>query len=105
MRQISAGLDSTERARDSEVRDHRVTALKQNVRRLDVPVDDPVVVGVLQGVSDLVRYPECVSDRKPAFTLEAVAQALSFDEGHGVIQRAAGVARRVDGHDVRMPES
>jgi len=81
-----------------------VPALEEDVRRLDVAVDDPVVVSVLKSVGNLVRNSNRVRDREATLFLEAVAQALAADERHDVAQRAVCFTCGVHRDDVRMAE-
>ncbi len=49
---------------DPEIRHHRVAILQEDVRRLDIPVDHAVAVGVVEGVGHLARDPQGIIERQ-----------------------------------------
>ena len=65
-----------ERAGDPEVRHHRAPLREENVFRLDIPVHDPVAVGVAQGLGDVAGNPQRILDRQ-LFLARAVARAAT----------------------------
>jgi len=81
-----------QRARDAEVEDDRVAAGQHDVFGLDVAVDDAVLVGVLQGATDLARDLECGVERELGFGGQALPERLALGERHDVIHQAAGLA-------------
>ena len=88
-----AGVD----ARDAEVQDLRLArAEDHDVGRLDVPVDDAELVGVVQGLGDAARDAQRLTPRKTAARREAIGQGLSVEvlEGHEK-EAAPGVAAHV----------
>jgi hypothetical protein len=66
--------------RDAEVGHQRVAALQENVLRLDIAVDDAVLVGVLERIGGLGRDPDSVAQRELMLTLDAVAVRQSRGE-------------------------
>jgi hypothetical protein len=72
-----------------------VTAGKQNVAGLDVPVDDAPIVSIVQPVRHLARNPECLIERKLALPIETLTEGLSLDERHHVVEKAVGLTRVV----------
>ena len=66
---------------------------EQDVLRLDVAVDDAVLVGVVQRAGRLAGDPERVLHRELPLPAEPVAEALALDEGHGEPELAGGLAR------------
>jgi hypothetical protein len=63
-----------DRLGDTEVRDHRVRRLEQDVGGLDVAVDDAARVGVAQGIGHFARNPERVLERQLLLPIEPVAE-------------------------------
>jgi hypothetical protein len=63
------------RARDAEVGDERVLAREEDVLRLDVAVDDPLLVRVVERAADLEGDAERVLDGEHPFAVEPVAGA------------------------------
>ena len=61
-------------SRNAEIRDQGVAVLEEDVLRLDVAVDDPMGMRVVEGVSDLAGGAHRVLDRQPTLTLEAITQ-------------------------------
>ena len=63
--------------RDPEVRDERLTPLaEQDVARLDVAVDDAVLVSVVERVCDFLRDRDGVFDSELLLTVDALAERL-----------------------------
>ena len=99
---VGGGADG---ARHAEVGHDGVTGLDQHVRRLDVAVDDVELVRVGERVRDLARDHERVVHRQPGLAPEPVAQGLALDVGHDVVEEAVGLARVVQGKDVRVGQA
>jgi hypothetical protein len=91
-----------DRARDPEVRHHRLVAFQQDVFRLDIAVDDAVRVGVAQGAQHLEGDPHGLVERQLALAHESLPEGFALHVGHGVPQPARGLARVVHGEDVRV---
>ncbi len=81
-----------------------MTALQQDVLRLDVAVDDLAVVGVLQRFGRLADDAEGVLDGKLVLPDEPVADGLALDERHDIIKEAVGHPGVVQAEDVGMLE-
>ena len=75
---------------------------QQDVLRLDVAVDDAVVVRVVERAGDLARDAQRVGHRQLPLAVEPVAQGLALDERHREPELAVGLARVEHGEDVRM---
>ncbi len=69
---------------------------------LNVPVDDAVPVGARKRVGDLGRDPERVFERQSTLAHNALAQTLTLNKGHSVVQRAIGLARGQQWENVRV---
>ena len=79
---------------DAEVGDDRVAVGEQDVLGLDVAVDHPAPVGVVQRVGHLRRRSSTASvDREPSSRHQPVAQRLAVHERHHRVQQAGGLAR------------
>ncbi len=73
--------------------------VEHDVLGLDVAVDHPVLVGVLQRVGHFLGDPHRVVNRELLLPAEAVAEGFSLDEGHHVEDGAlhlAGIEQRQD---------
>jgi hypothetical protein len=91
---------------DPEVGQHRVAVLlEQDVLGLDVAVDDPAPVGMLQPGRHPGDDAEGRLDRQLDLALEAVAQGLPLHVRHRVVHDAVGHARVEDREDVRVGEA
>ena len=89
--------------RDAEVGHERgAVAGEQQVLGLDVAVDHAVPVGVLERPGGLGGDPERLVHRQLPLPPEPVAERLALDERHGEPELAGGLARVVDGEDVRV---
>ncbi len=78
--------------------------MEQDILRLDVAVDDPPLVGVVERRGDGARDPQRLIERERALALQALAQALALDERHHVVKEAIGLARIDERQDVRVLE-
>jgi len=66
--------------------------VEENVLRLDVAVDDPVAVSVVQSVAHFAGDPDRLGDRELLDPFEPVAEGLSVDEWHHVKHRTVDLA-------------
>ena len=68
-------------------------AREQDVLRLDVTVDDTLPMRVAQGIGDLERDPDGISQRELRFTGESLPERLARDIWHRVPQGLHRTAR------------
>ncbi len=80
--------------------DPSAIAFQPDVARLDVPMDQPALVGRGQSLRHFAADAQDVGRRQPAFALEPVVQRLSFEQRHGQKGRAAFLPDLEDRHDV-----
>jgi hypothetical protein len=93
-------------AGDSEIEHHRVpSGQHDDVLRLDVPVDQSLIVGVAQRTGHLPRDPHGVLDRELSLPVEPTAKGFSSQERHHIIEEAVGFARIEERHDVRVDKT
>jgi len=78
--------------------------VQQDVLGLDVPVDHPPPVGVVQRVRHLGGDPHGLVDRELGVAVELAPQRLALDVGHDVVQEAGGLAGVEEGEDVGVLE-
>ena len=95
-------LVCADRAGDAEVRHQRVIATQQDVFRLDVAMDDAVLVRVLERVRRLAGDAKRVIQRQLLLPIEPVPETLPLDERHGEPEPAGRLAGIEDGEDVGM---
>ena len=89
------------RFRQAEVRDHGVTAVEQDVRRLHIAVHHAVCVRVRQRVGNLPDDRYHVGERQPPLALEPLLQRLAVDERHREVHEPVRrLARGEQGNDV-----
>ena len=81
-----------DRPGDPEVGHHGVAPFEQDVLGLDVAVDDPPSVRIVQRVGHLAGDPHRVLDRELLLPVQPIAQALALDVGHDAEQEAVGLA-------------
>jgi len=93
-----------ERQRDTEVRHHRLSFVQQNVLGLDVAVDDPVAVRMVQGACHLGRDPDRFAHGELLLALELLAEGLAFHEGHHVVEEPVRRSRVEEWQKVRVLE-
>jgi hypothetical protein len=75
---------------------------EENVRRLDVAVNDSLGVRVLECVGDFRRYLERLIDGQRTFGLDPLGNRRTIHEGHHIIWEPIYLARVEDGQDVRV---
>ena len=94
----------SQRFRETEVEhlDRAVTP-HLDVRRLQVAVNDPLLVRGFERLGDLLRDRQRFVDRDRA-TRDALGQVLALDQFHHERGDAAAFFEAVDGGDVRMVE-
>ena len=92
----------THRLSDPKIGDQRMSFGDQNVLRLDVAVHEVLPVCVCQGAGYLVDHTERILDRNLLLPIHQVAQRLTIDERHHVVEEAVCVARVVERQDVRV---
>jgi hypothetical protein len=113
-RQVFGGADQTAGGRqllagkhlgDAEIGelDRAVVGLEE-VLRLEVAMNDAVVMGELEGGAELEGGVEHRSPRQPAFFLKKFFEVLAGDILHGVVVVAIVVAGVIEADDVRMVE-
>jgi hypothetical protein len=100
-----AGLGHLRRAgaRDAEVGDLQpLFGADQDVVRLDVAVDDPVLVREAERRQDLPRVRDRLCGTQAAVLSDQLLQARSVDDLHRDVVGAFGLAPVVDRDDVRV---
>ncbi len=100
----AAGAGFADRLGHAEIRHQGMATLEHDVVGLDVAVDDLVRVRIGQRVDDVAKQPHRLGRRHGADLLDARAERIALDEGHDVVQQAAGLARVVEREDVRVAE-
>ena len=94
-----------ERAGDAEVGHLRpAVSVEQDVLRLHVAVDQPVVVGESQGACNLGRHLERIGDVEPAPSHDELLEVLAVDVLEDDVLPAFLLAAVDHGHDIRMLE-
>ena len=101
LRQPTA-FPSTPGQRDAEVGHHRPAVVEQDVVRLDVAVDQAMVVGVVERAGDFRGDADGIVHRQLDLALEPGAERSALDVGHYVEHRALDPARVEQGKDVGM---
>ncbi len=81
-----------------------MAAGEDDVLRLHVAVDQPLLMGVAEGIRDLAGDPGGVFDGELALAEEALAQRFSSQERHDEVEETVGLARIEQRHDVGMHE-
>ena len=99
---VPAGL--ARRQRDAEVGHQRLTVVEQDVLGLDVAVDHPVPVGVVERGGYLDRDPDRLGDGELLLPAEPGPERLTLDEGHDVEEESVGLPRVEEGEDVGVLE-
>ena len=87
---------------EAEVGQVGVLVGHHHVGRLDVAVDEPALVGGVEGVAELGDDPRRAARLEPARGLQLAAEVGPLDEAHRDEQLAVGVAGLVDRDDVRV---
>jgi hypothetical protein len=86
----------------SEIENLRLTSVgDEDIRRLDVPMDDSLRVCRIQGVGDLDAQIEHHLDLQ-RLARDPMPQRLPFQQFHGDEPSSIGFVNFVDGADVRM---
>ena len=88
--------------RDAEVGDVRVIVGEQDVRRLDVAVDDAVPMRVLERVTYFFGNAQRHRDGQWSFPLDALLERVALDVRHDEVGRVVPDAGVVQRQDVRM---
>src|SRR5512143_4367018 len=78
--------------------------MQQDVLRLDVAMDDPGCVRVVERRRHLSREIDRSIERNLLLALDHMPQRFSFDVRHHVKEKVAGFSRVVERQDVRMAE-
>ncbi len=102
----STGSDDTAsgfcRLRQPEVEHlHRAIGSQLDVRWLQVPVDDPLLVSGFEGLGDLLRDRQCLVDWNRALC-DSVGERRPLDQFHDERRHAVALLEAVDVRDVRM---
>ena len=77
-------------------------AVQQDVLRLDVPVDDAVPVGVVEGAGDLGGYPDRIGDGELFLAIQPIPKALPLDERHHIEKEGIRRPRIEQRQDMRV---
>jgi hypothetical protein len=88
----------------AEVGHERLAARQEHVVRLDVAVDEPLLVGVRECGGHVAQHANSLAHRQLAAPLQSGPQRVALDERHAVVEQLAGSARSEQGHDVRVTE-
>ena len=101
----SGQLGSARRLGDPEVRDDRTVHLVQHdVVRLDVPMDDPVLVRVVKRVRGLRQELPDLGRRQRTPLFDDVRERLAAEQLHHEVDDAVRPPDAIDGDDVGMLE-
>jgi hypothetical protein len=76
--------------------------MQQDVFRLDVAMNDPMAMGVIERSRHLGRDAHRFGNRKLFLAVQPVAQRLALDERHRVPQQPVNLARIYQAQDVRV---
>jgi hypothetical protein len=87
---------------DPEVGDYRLARLQKDVLRLEIAMDDSVLVRVGQSRENLLRNTNSFIDRELALAREPLAQGLALDIGHDIPELACGFTGIEQRDDVGM---
>ncbi len=90
----------TQRLGYAEVGDQGVVPAHQHVVGLDVPVQDPLVVGIGQRVDHVAQITHRFRHRQLTLAGELGPQGLALDKGHCVVEQIARAAGCEEGDDV-----
>ena len=103
---LAAPPDFLQRVGDAEVRQDRLAGGREHdVLGLEIPMDDPVGVGVSQRRGDLERELNRRPGLQPPKPPEPIAERSRLDVGHGVEQPACGAAGIEQRQDVGVLEA
>jgi len=92
------------RARNSEIGDECLSARQQDVRRLDISVNDAFCVSRGERAGDFPNERRDGFNRHGSISLETLAERFAIHERHHVIQQSVRFSRIVEREDVRMTE-
>src|SRR5262245_14516566 len=102
--EVQCGSGLGRRLRQPEIEDLRLAFVGDlDVGGLEVPVDDPVVMGRFEPFGDLLSDRQRFVDRYRSL-LQALGERRTFDELHDQEVSVTVVLEPVDGRDVRMIE-
>ena len=93
-----------ERLPDAKVGHQRGAFVHQDVFGLDVAVDDPLPVRIVEGGGDFPDEAERVGERQHPFAVHPFAKRLPRHVRHDIIEQAVELARIEDRQDVRVSE-
>ncbi len=92
--------------REAEVQDlHETVAQDKDVGGLDVAVNDPLLVGVVEALADLDHDRQLVLDQQALAGGDQLAQFAALQEFHDDVELALLLTHVVDGHDVGVVEA
>ena len=92
--QLAVDLEALAEPEVGEVRPG--VAVEDDVRRLEVAMDDAHLVGVVDGVGDRLEDLDGLAQAQAALALDAGLEVGSVDQAHRDEQDAVGLARGVD---------
>ena len=92
------------RERDPEIGDQRLSFVQQDVGGLDVAMNDPSTMGVVQRLGDLGGEADGLLYAQLLLSSQPFAEGLPFDERHDVKEEAIGFPGIVEGEDIGMLE-
>ena len=100
------GLAARSHLRDTEIHDFHDAILREHdVRRLDVTMDDALLMGIVQSVRDGGQSQEDLVDRHQIGFSCPLFQGGSLDEFHRDIPQVVFFPCVIDGHDVGVGET
>ena len=96
---------AVDRARDAEVRKHRVAAGEEDVFGLDVAVHHAALVRVGQRAGHLAPDAHGFLHREPVVRAQPLPHRVALDVRHHIVELVVRLSRIVDGEDVRVLEA
>ena len=92
-------------AGDAEVKNpHDALSVHHDVRRFDVPVDDPGMMGEVEAGADLFEVRDLVGQSHIPPLLDDVGERFAVDELHGHVRLVVLLAAGVNRDDVRVTQ-